>query len=181
VVYFLKVPVEMALVALIAVSGVAEAKKRIETGPGCWTIPQITAAKINEFSILLNVQSLRCRNVDTAILGQYDAFTRASGATMKSVSQTVQHHFKNNSSAYDRYAISLANKYGAGVAGQSCAMVATLIQTAINKADSIDGMSQAAESGDINPTLVGGACPLHYDAPFVATPKQVAHLKRKRK
>jgi hypothetical protein len=109
--------------------------------------------------------------VDTTIQDQYDNFTRASAGTIRGVAATVKAHFGGSSSLYDRYAISLANKYGAGVSGQSCPMVATLMQSAIAGGKSMAGLSQVAETANIDPTLLGGPCPLHPGKPFVAKPK----------
>ncbi len=168
-----KVQTRAAAIAAIALfsASVADAKRASAPAPRCWSVPQITAAKINELSILLNVQSLRCRNEDKSIQDQYDGFTRASGSAMAAVASVVKGHFSGNSSLYDRYAISLANKYGAGVKGQSCPMVASLMQSAIAGGKSTSGLSQVAESANIDPTIAGGPCPLHPGKPFVAKPK----------
>ena len=162
-------PQIIATIVVLALmqSTAIEAKSKILAAPKCWAPPEITAAKVNELSILLNVQALRCRNEDTTIQDQYDGFTRASQSTMKSVSTTVKGHFGRSDKLYDNYAISLANKYGAGVKGQSCTAVAGLIQSAIASGKSFDGLSQVAETANINPTLAGGACPLHPLKPFV--------------
>lgn len=161
-----------ALCAGLALAGqICAAKPKPAPKPACWTIPEIDAAKVNEFGILLNVQALRCRIEDTTIQDQYDAFTKVSGATLKSVDKTLKNHFRSNRLAYDRYTIGLANKYGAGVKGQSCAQFATLMQTAIGAAGSQPGLSQAAETVNISPTLEGGACPLHPLKPFIAKPR----------
>lgn len=162
--------VTIAIIMLMSAS-VADAKRASAPAPRCWTVPQITAAKINELSILLNVQSLRCRNEDKTIQDQYDGFTRASGSAMKAVAGVVKGHFGGNSTLYDRYAISLANKYGAGVKGQSCPMVASLMDSAIAGGKSTAGLSQVAETANIDPTIAGGPCPLHPGKPFVAKPK----------
>ena len=148
-------------------AGSAEAKHAVVAGPRCWTVPQITAAKINELSVLLNVQSLRCRVADTTILDQYDAFTKASRSTMRGVAATVKGHFGGSASLYDRYAISLANKYGAGVKGESCENVATLMQAATAAGGTAPALSQVGETANIDPTILGGACPLHPLKPFV--------------
>ncbi len=167
-----QVYITSAVVLSLCAASIADAKriKAPPPAPRCWKVPEITAAKINELSILLNVQSLRCRNVDKTIQDQYDSFTRASGSTMKDVSGIVRGHFGGSDSLYDRYAISLANKYGAGVAGQSCPMVATLMQSAISGGGSAAALSQVAETANVDPTLLGGPCPLRPLAPFAAVP-----------
>ena len=166
-------------VMALATGSAADAKRRAAApAPRCWTIPQITAAKVNELSILLNVQSLRCRNVDTTIQDQYEAFKVASQSTIKQVSSTVKGHFGGSDSAYDRYSISLANKYGAGIVGQSCPDVATLMQSGIANGKSFAGLSQVAEAANIYPLIKGGACSLKPSKPFVATkraPKKRYH------
>jgi hypothetical protein len=160
----------IAITAAVLTSGSAViAKKRAAPAARCWTPTQITAAKVNELSILLNVQSLRCRNEDKTIQDQYDAFTRASAGTMRGVAATVKGHFGGSASLYDRYAISLANKYGAGVVGQSCPMVANLMQSAIAGGKSLSGLSQVGETANIDPTLLGGPCGLHPGKPFIAS------------
>ena len=172
-----KICLALALIA-IATGSAVDAKRRAEPAPRCWTIPQITAAKVNELSILLNVQSLRCRKIDLTIQDQYEAFKVASQSTIKQVSSTVKGHFGGSDSAYDRYSISLANKYGAGIVGQSCPDVATLMQSGIANGKSFSGLSQVAEAANIYPLIKGGACPLHPSKPFIATksaPKKRRH------
>ncbi len=168
----------LAMGALL-ISTSVEAKHKALPVPPCWTVPQITAAKVNELSIKLNVESLRCRTADATIMGQYDDFTRATSKTMSQIAKVVQGHFRGSSKLYDNYAISLANKYGAGVAGESCAQVATFIQAGVLKGAAIDGLSSVAEMANINPTIVGGACPLRALKPFVAKPvvRRVKHHK----
>jgi len=173
---------KLSLVAFIATltgTSIADAKHLVASTPKCWSVPEITAAKVNELSIKLNVESLRCRVVDTTIQQQYDQFTQSTSQPIKSVAKIVKGHFHSNSKLYDNYAISVANKYGGGVAGESCVQVASLIQSGITAGASVDGLSQVAELANINPTLTGGACPLRPLKPFVA--KRVTHRVKHRK
>jgi type IV secretory pathway VirJ component len=156
------------VVGALGVAGVADAKRKAAAAPKCWNVPEITAAKVNELSIKLNVESLRCRMADTTIQEQYDKYTQATSGAVRSVAKVVQGHFNGNAKLYDNYAISVANKYGGGVAGESCQQVASLIQTGITTGSTIAGLSAVAETANINPTLLGGACPLKPLSPFIA-------------
>lgn len=145
-----------------------DARVHMAAAPRCWSVPEITAAKVNELSIKLNVESLSCRTADATIQDQYDHFTQATKAPINGVAKTVKAHFRGSAKLYDDYAISVANKYGGGVAGESCAQVATLIQSGIATGNTVDGLSAVAEQANILPLLAGGACPLKPLKPFVA-------------
>jgi len=158
----------IVLLSSIAIGSVVDAKSQAVIVSRCWSVPEITAAKVNELSIKLNVESLRCRLQDTTVQSQYDQFTQSTAKPIKSVSKIVKAHFRGNAKLYDNYAISVANKYGGGVAGESCAQVASLIQSGITTGGTVEGLSSVAELANINPTLIGGACPLKPLAPFIA-------------
>ena len=163
----------IVVLSAMSMASIVEAKTYATIAPRCWSVSEITAAKVNELSIKLNVESLRCRMQDTTVQEQYDRFTQSTSKPIKSVSKIVKAHFRGNAKLYDNYAISVANKYGGGVAGESCAQVASLIQSGITTGETVDGLSSVAELANINPTLIGGACPLKPLAPFIA--KRVVH------
>lgn len=165
-----------AVLSAISMASIVDAKTHAAIAPRCWSVRQVTAAKVNELSIKLNVESLRCRLQDTSVQAQYDQFTQTTAKPIKSVSKIVKAYFLGNAKLYDNYAISVANKYGGGVAGESCAQVASLIQSGITRGATLDGLSGVAELANINPTLVGGACPLKPLAPFIAK-RVVRHTK----
>ncbi len=150
-------PITSAAIALTAIAS-AISPAASAAAPQCWTPTEVTAAKVNELSILLNVQSLRCRKEDPEIQDKYASFARASAPTMKGIAKTLNARFGGNASLMDRYTISLANKYGAGVPGQSCTMVAGLMQSATLAGKSLAGLSVVADSAMITPTLAGGTC-----------------------
>lgn len=131
---------------------------RRAAGPKCWTAPQIAAAKTYELTIFLNVQSLRCRSQDPTIMDKYNTFVSKSGATVKRVTPILKSRFGNNANSFDRYAISLANKYGGGVAGQSCGDVGAVMDSAIANAGDLSTLSQVADAAHIDPLIAGGAC-----------------------
>ena len=138
--------------------------------PHCWSVAEIEDAKVMELSVSLNVRSLRCRHESTAIIDRYEAYNTSSLKVMAGVSKVIRKHFGSNKSLYDQYSIGLANKYGAGKHGQTCADFATVMERAIGGADTLQGLSQVAETDNINPDLDGGACPLHPATPFIVRP-----------
>jgi hypothetical protein len=123
---------------------------------GCWTAAETVAAKVSELNILLNVQSLRCRNEDSTIQDGYYKFQSKSRAGVSTANKLVKAHFKGNSKLFDNYAISVANKYGAGKPDQTCSGVATLMLAATGK--KYAELAKLADSSTIEPVTPGGQC-----------------------
>ncbi|MBU6206450.1 MAG: hypothetical protein KGQ42_02045 [Alphaproteobacteria bacterium] len=159
-------PFAIAALILFMVESAADARHYAPL-PACWSIHDIEDAKVMELSVSLNVLSLRCRHENAVITDRYERYTTDSTKVMAGVAHAIKAHFRGSNLAYDRYSIGLANKYGAGVTGQDCKGVATLMESAITNAGTLDGLSQVAEQDNIQPNLVGGACPEHPVKAFV--------------
>jgi hypothetical protein len=133
---------------------------------GCWSVDAIEAAKVRDMETMLMVSALRCRASGHDFMGKYNHFIRSSRASLMVANDRLRHHFANGVggvaglNAYDRYATSLANRYGAGADGLNCRDMASIADAALREGHSFDGLSRLATRAEIEPELHGPRCPV---------------------
>ncbi len=126
----------------------------------CWGENAITAAKVRDMETMLMVSALRCRSTDTQILGSYNKFVRSSRVALTQVNNTLRQQFADQGglNAYDRYVTSVANRYGAGSDGLSCADMSSILSAAQAEGGSLPGLSRLATAAGVEPVLTGHRC-----------------------
>jgi hypothetical protein len=128
----------------------------------CWSDGDAAAAQVREMETMLMVGALRCRIANgNAMLTSYNAFIREGRPALTQANDRLRAHFMSAGSGlngYDRYVTSLANRYGAGADGLSCAELAGLIQSATSEATSLAGLQGLANEIGIGADLPGGRC-----------------------
>lgn len=109
---------------------------------------------------MLMVSALRCRSTDAQILGAYNHFVRSSRIALTQVNDTLRKQFADQGglNAYDRYVTSIANRYGAGAVGLSCADMSSILAAAQSEGGSLAGLSRLAEAAGVEPVLSGNRC-----------------------
>ena len=116
----------MAL-ASVAISGTAQA--------ACWTPAEADAAAVRDLQSRLMVATLRCARSEHDLLADYNRFVGSKKPLLQMGNKVLKQHFAKGKNrrqaqkAYDRYAVSLANRYGAGSGDLSeCAGMALRLQ-----------------------------------------------------
>lgn len=146
---------------------------------GCWNASEAAAAKVRDLDTMLMVSALRCRFSDVSVMERYNAFVVQDRAALVQVNDTLRAHFapglsaKEALNAYDNYVTAVANAYGAGAEGMSCADLGSIVDAAMADGASYDALVAVAERAGVQPRMDGGACETPASA---AAPVTVAAL-----
>ncbi|MBA3897231.1 MAG: hypothetical protein H0X36_08905 [Sphingomonadaceae bacterium] len=130
----------------------------------CWKADDVRAAKVRDLDTMLMVSALRCRLGDTGLLERYNAYVVQDRAALTDVNNALHAHFAAEVGkakaldAYDNYVTAVANSYGAGVTGLSCADMGSIVDAAMAEGASYEALSAIAERANVQPRLEGGAC-----------------------
>ena len=138
-------------VATLAILGTTAAQAN------CWSPQAVTAAKIRNFDTMLMVSALRCRTSNSNFMASYGAFMNQNRGSLVVAGLELQKHF-GSASGYDHYAISVANHYGAGVQGMSCADLASITESARSAAMTAEQIADLAERSGVDPMLDAATC-----------------------
>lgn len=132
----------------------------------CWSAETVEAAKVRDMETMLMVSALRCRTTGFDFMGKYNAFVRSSRASLTVANDRLRQHFSAGVggvaglNAYDRYATSLANRYGAGAEGLNCRDMASITDAALREGQSFESLSRLATRAQIEPETPGNRCPV---------------------
>jgi hypothetical protein len=128
----------------------------------CWSEREADAAQVRDMETMLMVSALRCRLSGADFLPDYNAFVRGSRVALTEANDTLRAHFapRGGLNAYDRYVTSIANRYGAGAEGLSCADMASILSAAASERGSYSGLVRLAHASGAQPVLAGGLCPV---------------------
>lgn len=131
----------------------------------CWTPAEADAATVRELQSRMMVAALRCSKSDHDVLMQYNRFVGSKKPLLKMGNNVLRSHFakgkdrKQAMKAYDKFAVTLANKYGAGTGDLSeCESMHNLARTSANSADEHHALVSIANQYGISPRLPGGRC-----------------------
>lgn len=144
-------------VGCLAVTSTAQA--------ACWTPAEADAATVRELQSRMMVAALRCANSGHDVLHQYNRFVGSKKPMLKMGNNVLRSHFakgknrKQAMRAYDKFAVTLANKYGAGTGDLSeCESMHNLARTSANSDGAHHELVAIANRHGISPTLPGGRC-----------------------
>ncbi len=130
----------------------------------CWGEADVSAAKVRDLETMLMVSALRCRAGDPAILPAYNSLVKQSRGALTAVNDQLRAHFRSGIgeaaglNAYDHYVTALANRYGAGAQGLSCADMASILSAANAEGGSASGLARLASDAGIEPVLDDVRC-----------------------
>lgn len=146
-----------AALGCMAISSTAQA--------ACWTPAEADAATVRELQSRMMVAALRCSNSNHDVLYEYNRFVGSKKPLLKMGNNVLRSHFakgmdrKQAMKAYDKFAVTLANKYGAGSGDLSeCESMHNLARTSANSEDSHHTLVSIANRYGISPKLPGGRC-----------------------
>ncbi|MGB5724044.1 MAG: hypothetical protein WBM39_06485 [Parasphingorhabdus sp.] len=149
--------VAVASVGSMTLAGTAQAT--------CWSPIEVEAATLRELQSRLMVASLRCAKSNHDVLPHYNAFVRNKRHLLISGNDTLKAYFgkhhgrKGGGRAYDSFAVSLANRYGAGSGDLSeCESMNELAFSAASSEPSRAALVRIARENGLEPTLPGGRC-----------------------
>jgi len=145
------------VIGSVALTGNAQA--------ACWTPAAVDAAKVRDLQSRLMVAALRCQKSKYNLLSDYNHFVRSKKPLLVGGNRLLRSHFakgknkKQAMRAYDRYAVSLANQYGAGSGDLSeCKGMKKLAQSAANSDPQSSSLVKIATLNALSPALPGGRC-----------------------
>lgn len=131
----------------------------------CWTPAEADAASVRELQSRMMVAALRCSKSDHDVLHQYNRFVGSKKPLLKMGNNVLRSHFakgrdrKQAMKAYDKFAVTLANKYGAGTGDLSeCESMHNLARTSANSDHVHHALVSIADQHGISPNLPGGRC-----------------------
>ena len=132
---------------------------------GCWSAEHVSAAHIRDLQTFLMVETLRCQATGFDISANYNAFVRGNRAAIGAANDRLKAFFIGTAgpvygqTAYDRFATSLANAYGAGrTNADTCDDARSIAAEAALMANSGEGLEMIAARQGLNPVLPGGIC-----------------------
>lgn len=145
------------LIGSVALTGTAQA--------ACWTPAAVDAAHVRDLQSRLMVAALRCARSEHDVLPHYNRFVRDKKPLLKLGNGVLRGHFakgRNKKQAmqqYDRYAVSLANKYGAGSGDLSeCKGMKELASSAADSDGNLSSLVSISQYHGLSPSLPGGRC-----------------------
>ena len=131
----------------------------------CWTPAAADAATVRELQSRMMVAALRCSNSEHNVLFEYNRFVSSKKPLLKMGNNVLRTHFskgknkKQAMKAYDSFAVTLANKYGAGTGDLSeCESMHNLARMSANSKDEHYTLVSIANRYGISPDLPGGRC-----------------------
>jgi hypothetical protein len=145
----------IALAAAVIVAAPAHA--------ACWKADAVDAAKVRDFETMLMVSALRCRAQGT-MLARYNKFVVQARPALTQVNDMLRAHFAESAgqgrslNAYDGYVTRVANRYGAGADGLSCADLSSITDAAVAERPSFRALAALADRAGVQPLLEGGRC-----------------------
>ncbi|QAY75764.1 hypothetical protein [Sphingosinicella sp. BN140058] len=159
----------MKLAAATVLAGLAMAQPA-KADMGCWNSEQAAAARVRDLQSRLMVATLRCKAFGIDVLAPYNSFVNVNRDTLQAANGVLKAQFaagfgSAGESAYDRFATSLANAYGAdATTDQICAETADAALEAADAAGDVARLLIVAERLGAAPELPGGACPIRFSA-----------------
>jgi len=100
----------------------------------CWEEREVTASQVREMQTMLMVATLRCQAAHIDIASDYNGFVTAQKGTLDRADLEIKRHFAaigGQQADYDRFATSLANRFGDDETNESsCAEAAALADDA---------------------------------------------------
>lgn len=149
--------VMFGIMGSVAVSGTAQA--------ACWTPAEVDAAKIRDLQSRLMVSALRCEKSEHNLLPEYNRFVRNKKPMLQMGNDVLRAHFAKGKTKqqaledYDRYAVSLANSYGAGSGGLSeCEGMKHLARSAADSENNLSSLINVTKLSILSPHLPDGRC-----------------------
>ena len=129
----------------------------------CWKADQVDAAKVRDFETMLMVSALRCR-ANGNMLARYNRFVVQARPALTHVNDALRAHFdeavgpSRALNAYDSYVTRVANRYGAGADGLSCADLSSITDAAVAERPSFRALAELADRAGVQPLLEGSRC-----------------------
>lgn len=145
-------------------AGAALAMLAAPAEAACWNAADYSAAQLRELDTMLMVQALRCRNGTDNFLTDYNRFVETGRTVLTGANLRLRSHFvaemgpRQGDNALDSYITSVANRYGAGTEGLSCADMASIARAAVAAAGSGDALFQLAAAAEMTPLVPGERC-----------------------
>jgi hypothetical protein len=149
----------VALAAMVIAAAPAHA--------ACWKADHVAAAKVRDLETMLMVSALRCR-AQGNMLARYNKFVVQARPALMQVNDSLRSHFAEAVgqgralNAYDGYVTKIANRYGAGVEGLSCADMVSITDAAIGEKPSFQALAALADRAGVQPLLDGDTCPVNF-------------------
>ena len=132
----------------------------------CWTPREVAAAQVRDLDTMLMVSALRCRFESAALLTEYNELVGKHRAGLGEALGVLKAHYvaaagpKAGLDALDHYVTRVANRYGAGADGLSCASLEGIAQAALAEEPTLDALVALAERADVQPVLDEERCPV---------------------
>jgi hypothetical protein len=122
-----------------------------------------SAARLHEFETMMMTVSLRCRTIGIDMRDDFEAMSSKYQADFTGAGKQVQRFFGvsvKRGGDYDRYAVAVANKYGAGsTTSRNCKLLQKVVSFVTGIADGGESLVLAAEAMIPRSTLEARSCP----------------------
>ncbi len=135
---------------------------------GCWDEQPAAAAKVRDLQSRLMVATLRCQamgqGMGADVTAAYNDFVRQNRTTLQGANGLIKAQFdtgygKEGATYYDRFATSLANKYGGdATSAEICSDTLAAAREAAAAAGDIGKLLALEDRFGPAPELPGGAC-----------------------
>ena len=168
-------PVSKAMLAFSAAAALL-ATQPAAAAMGCWTAQRAAAAKVRDLQSRLMVATLRCKAMGYDVLAAYNDFIQSNREALKAQNGLIHAQFetgygKDADLYYDRFATSLANRYGGDATSQEiCDATAAAAQDGVAAAGDVAKLLAIEDRLGAAPELPGGACAASSVAPAAASP-----------
>jgi hypothetical protein len=142
-----------AAAAALALAGMVAA---LPAQAKCWSEAEASAAALREMDSMLMVSALRCRLGSRNFIAEYNRFVQQARPALAAANDLLR--ARMGVAGFDRYATSLANRYGAGADGMNCKEIAAILSDARDERGSANGLVRLAHQTGASTALPGGKC-----------------------
>jgi hypothetical protein len=131
----------------------------------CWKSDEVAAAGVRELQSMLMVAALRCQVAGHPMMADYNAFVDNNRSAIGLMNDRIKAHFiralgpVGGQRAYDAFATSMANGYGAAASGaEVCGAADSLAREGAMLSNSTEGLMLLAEREGLSAKLPEGLC-----------------------
>jgi predicted RNase H-like nuclease len=158
--------------AAIAALAVAMSAGQVQAAANdCWSVQEVSAAKVRDLQTMLMVAGLRCRGSGSDVLAGYNRFVATNRSAIVAINNQLKAHFNSaygpaeGQRSYDRFTTALANAYGAGGSGTAnCNDMVALAEDAADAGGSSARLLALAEARELQPDMPTRRCSVVFAA-----------------
>ena len=142
----------IGVIAGLLVSAPANAK-------GCLDQATLTAARLNQFGMMMMAVNLRCKAIGADMSAGYEAMLEAHRPAFAAADRRLRRHFSDQDRSFDKYETQIGNRYGGGATNHAnCGRFEKVARDLADKPDTA-ALGRVVFAMVATPRIEGTACP----------------------